>query len=52
MSVLQHHATHGFEPEHVEAALNSIEFRMREPPGSGIGLNIMFAMLSHWVYHG
>jgi len=52
MSVLQHHADHGFERDHLEAALNLIEFRVREPPRGGYGLGVMLSVLPRWVHYG
>jgi len=52
MSVLQHYADHGFERDHLEAALNLIEFRVREPPRGGYGLGVMLSVLPRWVHYG
>jgi hypothetical protein len=44
----------GFEPEMVEAAVNTIEFNLRENNTGGYprGLSVMFAGLGTWLYGG
>lgn len=50
--VLRHHAEHGFTEDAVAAAVNTIEFSLREnnTGSSPRGLSLMLRSMSRWVY--
>lgn len=52
--VLTHLAEHGFEPDQVEASVNTIEFRLRESNFGGFprGIAFMTMALQTWLYGG
>ena len=51
MQVLSHHAEHGFDHDHIEGCMNSLEFRVREPHRGGHGLGLMLGTLPHWMHY-
>jgi Zn-dependent M16 (insulinase) family peptidase len=52
MSSLADISKEGFDQSAVDAALNTLEFRLREFNTGGFpkGLSIMLGMMSHWIY--
>lgn len=52
LATLEKLATEGIEPEMVEAAVNSIEFSLRENNTGSFprGLSLMFRALGNWIY--
>lgn len=54
LATLRRVAENGFDPELVEAAVNSIEFSLREnnTGGSPRGLSLMMRALNTWLYGG
>ncbi len=52
LATLEKLATEGIEPDMVEAAINSIEFSLRENNTGSFprGLSLMFRALGNWVY--
>lgn len=53
LSTLQRLVDEGFDSDHVEAALNTLEFQLREfagSSGSPKGLMLMLSVLPHWLY--
>ncbi|HEX2623423.1 MAG TPA: insulinase family protein, partial [Phototrophicaceae bacterium] len=54
LSTLEKLATEGIDPATIEAAINTIEFQMREYNTGGFprGLAVMFDVLSTWNYGG
>lgn len=54
LNVLSQLGTQGFEPEAIEAAINTVEFRLREQNTGSFprGLAVMLSSLSTWLYDG
>lgn len=53
LETLEQLASDGFDPELIEAALNSIEFDLRENNTGSFprGLSMMFQTVTSWMYH-
>lgn len=52
LSTISEIAKEGFEPSAIDAAINTLEFRLREFNTGGFprGLSIMLGMMSNWIY--